>query len=185
MRVLASTDLAIVGPKAAETVPKLGRSSSSLCDYTCGPTPEGTSSFCFFWESLGDHLSLYIYFAILPPFIFVISMFDILAHRLFIGSEQCLCASWLCILCFSTSSFFLFLLHTSCVFFLCIHACPPLCYIIPRHPFGGLYIWRSLYIWRNISIWRALSVLRAPSSFLFFPSSKASIPLTLRYQLRQ
>jgi hypothetical protein len=60
-----------------------------------------------------------------------------------------------------------------------------LCYIIPRHPFGGLYIWRSLYIWRNISIWRALSVLRAPSSFLFFPSSKASIPLTLRYQLRQ
>ena len=139
MRVLASTDLAIVGPKAAETVPKLGRSSSSLCDYTCGPTPEGTSSFCFFWESLGDHLSLYIYFAILPPFIFVISMFDILAHRLFIGSEQCLCASWLCILCFSTSSFFLFLLHTCCVFFLCIHA--PLCATssLPS-------VWRALYL---------------------------------------
>ena len=52
-------------------------------------------------------LSLYLYFAILPPFIFVISMFDILAHRLFIGSVQCLCASCLCTLCFSTSSFFL------------------------------------------------------------------------------
>ena len=38
-------------------------------------------------------------------------------------------------LCVSTSSFFLFLLHT---FFLCLHACTPMCYIIPRHPFGGL-----------------------------------------------
>ena len=62
---------------------------------------------------------------------------------------------------------------------------PSMFYIIPRHPFGWLYIWRALYFWRNISIWRALSVLRAPSSFLFFPSSKASITLTLRYQLRQ
>jgi hypothetical protein len=25
-----------------------------------------------------------------------------------------------------------------------------MCYIIPRHPFGGLHIWRALYIWRNI-----------------------------------
>ena len=50
-------------------------------------------------------------------------------------------------LCVSTSSFFLFLLHT---FFLCLHACTPMCYIIPRHPFGGLHIWRALYIWRNI-----------------------------------
>ena len=85
---------------------------------------------------------------------------------------------------------YLFLMHTSCVFFLFIHACTPMCYIIPRHPFGGIYIWRVIYIWRNISIWRALSVLSAPSSFFppssfsFFPSSKDLITLTLRYQLR-
>jgi hypothetical protein len=32
---------------------------------------------------------------------------------------------------FSTSFFFLFLLHTSCVFFLCIQVCTLMCYILP------------------------------------------------------
>ncbi len=54
-----------------------------------------------------------------------------------------------CTLCFSTSSFFLFLMHTSCVFFLCIHACTPMWYIIPRHPFGGLYNWRAISIYEG------------------------------------
>ena len=144
-------------------------------------------------ESLGDHFSLYIFcysptlhirdfhvrYTRTPSFL--LGVYSVCVHY-----DSVFCA---CTLCFSTSSFFLFLKHTSCVFFLCIHACTPMCYIIPHHPFGGLYIWRSLYIWRNISIWRVLSVLRAPSSFLFFPaafpSSKALITLTLGYQLRQ
>jgi hypothetical protein len=25
-----------------------------------------------------------------------------------------------------------------------------MCYILPRHPFGGLHIWRALYVWWNI-----------------------------------
>ena len=110
-------------------------------------------------------------------------MFDIIAHRLFIGSVQCLCASWLYILClysvFFHLIFFLFLMHTSCVFSLCIHACTPMWYIIPHHTFGGLYIWRAIYIWRSISISRTISVWRAPRS------SKDWITLTLGYQVRQ
>jgi hypothetical protein len=47
--------------------------------------------------------------------------------------------------------------------------------IIPRHPFGGLYIWRAIYIWRDISIWRALSVLRA----LMWQSSRKLTPSAL------
>ena len=79
-------------------------------------------------------------------------MISILSHTVFLLGAYSVCvhhASVFCVctLCFSTSSFFLFLLHT---FFLCIHACTPMCYIIPRHPFGGLHIWRALYIWRNI-----------------------------------
>jgi len=106
--------------------------------------------------SLLGIISLSIYILLFShPFIFVISMFDILAHRLFIGSVQCLCASCLC-----------------------IHACTPMCYIIPHHPFDGLHIRRVLYIWRNLfclegyllgglCAWRAVSLFFCVSlSFL-------------------
>ena len=112
-----------------------------------------------------------------PCLIFSHTAFLLGAYSVCVHHDSVFCV---CTLFFFTSFFFLFLMHTSCVFFLCIHACTPMCYIIPRHPFGGLYIiWRAIYIWRDTSIWRALSVLRAPSlflppsSFLFFPSSKA------------
>ena len=44
---------------------------------------------CSHRESLGDHISLYqrfLSFDILTPFIFVISMLDIIAHRLLLGA---------------------------------------------------------------------------------------------------
>ena len=68
--------------------------------------------------------------------------------------------------------------YISCVFFLCIHACTPMCYIIPHHPFDGLHIRRVLYIWRNLfclegyllgglCAWRAVSLFFCVSlSFL-------------------
>ena len=93
-------------------------------------------------QSLGNHFSLYywyLYFDILPPFIFVISMFNIIAHRLFIGSLQCLCASWPP-LCFSTS--FLFIPHANFLhifpLYPCVHP-----YVL-HHP--SPYVWRALYL---------------------------------------
>ena len=79
----------------------------------------------------------------------------ILLHTAFLSGVSSVCVHHdsvfcVCTLFFFTSFLFLFLMHTSCVFFLCIHACTPMCYIIPRHPFGGLYIWRAIYIWRDI-----------------------------------
>ena len=51
----------------------------------------------------------------------------------------------------------LFLFIPPAYFFLCIHACTPMCYIIPRHPFGGLHIWRAPYMFgRTYFVWRAL-----------------------------
>ena len=74
----------------------------------------------------------------------------------FIGSVQCLCASWLCIPCFFSP-----------------------------HTFEGLYIWRVIYIWRTIYIWRAISIWRPISVWRALRSSEDWIILTLRYQLRQ
>jgi hypothetical protein len=76
-----------------------------LCDFSIGciRTPYLPSHIAFLLimgertGSLLGILSLYIsnfYISIFShPFIFVISMFDIIAHRLFIGSVHCLCAS--------------------------------------------------------------------------------------------
>jgi hypothetical protein len=85
-------------------------------------------------------------------------------HRLFIGSVQCLCASCICILwlysVFSHLLFLFFLVHTSCVFFLCIHACTlcatsSLAIRFEGSIFGGSYIFGGTYLF-----------MRAPNSLL-------------------
>jgi len=90
-------------------------------------------------------ISVFYILLILPPFIFVISMFDIIAHRLFIGSVQCLCASWLCILCLYSVFFhllFLFIPHAYFLrifsLYLCMHP-----YVL-HHPTPS--VWRDLYL---------------------------------------
>ena len=82
--------------------------------------------------------------------------------------------------------------YSSCIlFFLCIHACTPMCYILHRHPFAGLHIWRALFVWRNIFClegyllgglyaWRAVSLFFCVSlSFL----SPWLDQLSFRYQM--
>ena len=108
-------------------------------------------------------------------------MFDILAHRLFIGSVQCLCARdsvfCVCTLCF----FFHPIRLEGSIFW------GPYIYLE-----GHIYIWRVIYIWRAISIFGGPYIFGEPYLFgglyLFessLRSSKAWIILTLRYQLRQ
>ena len=87
-------------------------------------------------------LSLYLYFAILPPFTFVISMFDILAHRLFIGRVQCLCASCLCVLCFYSVFFHLLLLFIPPAYFFPLYPCMHP-YVL-HHPSPS--VWRAPYL---------------------------------------
>jgi hypothetical protein len=158
--VLALTDLAIVGPKATATVPRF---EPGL--HVREPPPEGhiisaPGLLATFFEDLPIRrhflllllsatsgafsfiLSLYLYFAILPPFIFVISMFDILAHRLFLGTVQCLCASCLCILCLYSVFFHLLFLFIPPAYFFplspCIHP-----YVL-HHPSPS--VWRAPYL---------------------------------------
>ena len=126
-------------------------------------------SSCLSWgayrESLGDHFSLYkwfLYFDILPPFIFMISMFDIIAHRLFIGSihvtSTCigpnsprlipklslsLCASCICILCLYSVFFHLLFLFIPHAYFLRIFPLYPC-----MHP--------DVIHYPSPSVWRAL-----------------------------
>ena len=87
------------------------------------------------WESLRNLFSLYYAFYILifshPSYSLWISMFDIIAHRLFYSDR------------------------TVSVCILTLYSVFVLCFFTP-HTFGGIYIWRTIYIWRPISVRRAL-----------------------------
>ena len=69
-------------------------------------------------------------------------MFDILAHRLFIGSVQCLCASCLCILCFYSVFFHLLFLFIPPAYFFPLYPCMHP-YVL-HHPSPS--VWRAPYL---------------------------------------
>jgi hypothetical protein len=133
--------------------------------------PEGTSSFRLFWcflfhtvhtlvniFSSGYFIPLYLCdFSIhclrIHSRIHSLSAFAIMqcSSCLSLGAYS-VCVCHISVFCVCTLCFFpppplsFFFYYTFCVFFLCLHACTSLCYIIPRHLFGGLYIWKAIYI---------------------------------------
>ena len=97
-----------------------------------------TASFCYFWCFLVHTLSIsifcysptlhlcdfHVWYSRTPPFFWV---------RTVSVCIMPLCSEFLLWVFPPPLSFY----SSFILFFLCIHACTPMCYIIPRHPFGG------------------------------------------------
>ena len=106
----------------------------------------------------------------------MIFMFDIIAHILFIGNVQCLCASCIYILCLYSVFFQLFLFYSIILlaYFSSVSMHAPLCATssltirLERSILGSQYIFGGTYQFMRDPI-----LFLPPSSFLFFPSSKS------------
>jgi len=117
-----------------------------------------TASFCYFWCFLVHTLSIsifcysptlhlcdfHVWYSRTPPFYWerTVSVCIMSLYSVFL----------LCV--FPPPLSF----YSSCIlFFLCIHACTPMCYILPRHPFAGLHIGGPYMFGGTYFVWRAIS----------------------------
>jgi hypothetical protein len=126
----------------------------------------------------------------------MIFMFDMIAHRLFIGSVQCLCASCICILClYSVFFHLLFLFYSTIllpyfpVFFLCIHACTPMCATsslairLEVSILGGPYIFGGPYLFGDLHLFGGVfDRLGLDHPDTSIPAASKMVPLIFRDQ---